>query len=50
MEVKDGIVEFHGFMCAESGKGALRVLAENVPGVKGVVDHTQPMPVYLYAA
>jgi hypothetical protein len=25
-------------------------LAENVPGVKGVVDSTQPMPAYLYAS
>jgi probable F420-dependent oxidoreductase len=33
---------------AEAVKRGLRVLAESVPGVKGVVDHTQPMPVYLY--
>ena len=50
VEVKQGVVEFHGFMRTEAVKRGLRVLAENVPGVKGVVDHTQPMPVYLYAA
>jgi CBS domain-containing protein len=50
VEVQDGIVEFHGFMRNEATKRGLRVLAENVPGVKGVVDRTQPMPPYLYAA
>ena len=50
VEVKQGVVEFDGFMRTEAVKRGLRVLAENVPGVKGVVDHTQPMPVYLYAA
>jgi hypothetical protein len=28
----------------------LRVLAENIPGVKGVQDNTQPMPAYLFAS
>jgi CBS domain-containing protein len=50
VEVQDGTVEFHGFMRNEATKRGLRVLAENVPGVKGVVDRTQPMPPYLYAA
>lgn len=50
VEVKDGVVEFHGFMRSEATKRGLRVLAENVPGVKGVVDKTEPMPAYLYAA
>lgn len=50
VEVKDGIVIFHGFFRSESVKRGLRVLAENVPGVKGVDDQTQPMPMYLYAA
>jgi CBS domain-containing protein len=50
VEVRDGVVEFHGFSRTEAVKRGLRVLAENVPGVKGVVDNTQPMPVYLYAA
>jgi CBS domain-containing protein len=50
VEVKDGVVEFHGFSRSDAIKRGLRVLAENVPGVKAVVDHTQPMPVYLYAS
>jgi CBS domain-containing protein len=50
VEVTDGVVEFHGFSRSEAVKRGLRVLAENVPGVKKVVDNTQPMPTYLYAA
>ncbi len=50
VEVKDGVVEFHGFARTDAVKRGLRVLAGGVPGVKGVVDSTQPMPVYLYAA
>ena len=43
------MVEYHGFMRTEQVKRGLKVLAEQVPGVKGVVDATQPMPSYLYA-
>ncbi len=50
LEVKDGVVEFHGFMRSEAVRRGLRVLAETVPGVKGVVDKTEMMPVYLYSA
>ena len=50
VEVKAGIVEFHGFMRSEAVKRGLRVLAETVPGVRGVVDYTQPAPIYLYTA
>ncbi|HYF06332.1 MAG TPA: CBS domain-containing protein [Acetobacteraceae bacterium] len=50
VEVKDGVVEFHGFYRSEAVRRGLRVLAENVPGVRGVKDNTQPMPMYLYAA
>lgn len=50
VEVKDGVVEYHGFSRTDAVKRGLRVLAENVPGVKGVIDSTQPMPVYLYAS
>ena len=49
VEVKDGVVEYHGFMRTEQVKRGLKVLAEQIPGVKGVVDATQPMPTYLYA-
>ncbi|MGG5811908.1 CBS domain-containing protein [Falsiroseomonas sp. CW058] len=50
VDVKDGVVEFHGFSRSAAVQRGLRVLAENVPGVKGVVDSTQPMPMYLYAS
>lgn len=49
VEVRDGMVEFHGFSRSAAVQRGLRVLAENVPGVKGVVDNTQPMPAYLFA-
>jgi CBS domain-containing protein len=50
VDVKDGVVEFHGFSRNAAVQRGLRVLAENVPGVKAVQDNTQPMPMYLYAA
>lgn len=50
VEVKDGIVTFHGFRRSDAVQKALRVLAENVPGVKGVQDDTQPMPIFIYGA
>jgi CBS domain-containing protein len=36
--VVDGIVAFDGAILDEHARGALRVAAENVPGVKGIVD------------
>ena len=50
VDVKDGVVEFHGFSRSAAVQRGLRVLAENVPGVKGVVDQTQPMPAYLFGS
>ncbi len=50
VEVKDGIVEFHGFSRSPAVQRGLKVLAETVPGVKGVVDHTQRLPTGLFAA
>ena len=49
VEVRDGVVYLHGFARSEAVKRGLRVLAETVPGVKGVVDGTRPMPAHLYA-
>lgn len=37
--VNDGVVEFWGAILDERDRTALKVLAENVPGVKRVVDH-----------
>jgi CBS domain-containing protein len=49
VDVKDGVVTFHGFMRDPGVNRGLRVLAEGIPGVKEVKDETQPMPVYLFA-
>lgn len=43
VEVHDGIVEFHGFAPGREVQRALRVLAEHIPGVKGVRDLTEPL-------
>lgn len=43
VDVRDGIVEFHGFSAGREVQRALRVLAEHIPGVKGVQDRTEPM-------
>jgi CBS domain-containing protein len=43
--VQDGVVEFSGMYHSEATSRALRVLAENVPGVREVVDSTVPPPV-----
>ncbi|HYZ34829.1 MAG TPA: CBS domain-containing protein [Crenalkalicoccus sp.] len=48
VEVKDGVVTFHGFSRGPAVQRALRVLAENVPGVQRVEDAMEPMPAYLY--
>lgn len=45
--VKDGTVSFYGYCGGEEYKRALRVLAENVPGVKQVEDHLVIGPIYL---
>ena len=50
VDVKDGVVEFHGFSRSAAVQRGLRVLAENVAGVKGVTDNSQPMPAYLFAS
>ncbi len=46
VEVREGIVEFHGFAPGREVQRALRVLAEHIPGVKGVRDRTEPMLPY----
>lgn len=46
VEVHDGIVEFHGFAPGREVQRALRVLAGHVPGVKGVLDRTEPILPY----
>ncbi|HWX49825.1 MAG TPA: CBS domain-containing protein [Roseomonas sp.] len=50
VDVRDSVVELHGFRRSPAVQRALKVLAEQVPGVKGVVDKTQPMPPYLFGS
>src|SRR5436305_1935275 len=39
ISVKDGVVDLNGVILEEKEREALRVVAENVPGVRGVEDH-----------
>lgn len=39
IDVRDGVVELRGATTDERERNALRIVAENVPGVKSVVDH-----------
>ena len=43
-DVKDGVVMFHGYCRNEEVKRALRVLAEGIPGEKGVQVMVERMP------
>ncbi|WP_207538162.1 CBS domain-containing protein [Sabulicella rubraurantiaca] len=45
--VANGVVTLHGFARSDAARGALRVLAEGVPGVASVVDKLAPMPLLL---
>ena len=42
--VTDGVVHFWGIVGSEDDRRALRVAAENIPGVRGVEDHTESAP------
>lgn len=44
--VKEGVVELRGFILNEAQREALRVLAENTPGARAVVDHLVWMEPY----
>jgi CBS domain-containing protein len=39
ISVKDGVVDLNGVILEEKERGALRVVAENIPGVRAVEDH-----------
>ncbi len=39
ISVKDGVVELNGVILEEKERDALRVVAENVPGIRAVEDH-----------
>lgn len=47
--VHDGVVSFYGYARSDRVRDGLRVLAQEIPGVKGVEDHTEPMPLILRA-
>jgi osmotically-inducible protein OsmY len=42
--VSDGIVHLWGIVGSEDERRALRIVAENTPGVRGVEDHTEFAP------
>lgn len=48
--VSNGVVSFEGFCQAPGSKRGMHVLALGVPGVRGVVDNTVPMPVAYMSA
>ena len=45
--VSDGVVHFWGTVGSEEERTALRVAAENIPGARGIEDHTILGPRYL---
>jgi len=45
--VSDCVVHFWGTVASEEERRALRVVAENIPGVRGIEDHTISGPRYL---
>src|SRR6516162_6980959 len=45
--VSEGVVHFCGTVGSEEERRALRVVAENIPGVRGIEDHTISGPRYL---
>jgi CBS domain-containing protein len=45
--VSDGVVHFWGTVGSEEERTALRVVGENIPGVRGIEDHTISGPRYL---
>jgi len=50
VQVEEGVVRFEGFVQHEGIRRGLQVLAMNVPGVRAVLDNTQPMPAGMMAA
>ncbi len=46
-DVRDGVVSFHGYARDDRQRDGLRVLAQDIPGVRAVEDRMQPMPLML---
>ncbi|MDB5374905.1 MAG: hypothetical protein JWP04_3547 [Belnapia sp.] len=49
-QVESGIVSLYGYARSEALRQALRLLAQDIPGVRGVEDRMTPMPLVLRAA
>jgi hypothetical protein len=47
--VHDGVVAFYGYARSDLVREGLKALAQEIPGVKRVEDHTEPMPLILRA-
>ena len=47
--VRDGVVTFYGYTRSDLVREGLRAVAQEIPGVKRVEDHTEPMPLILRA-
>ena len=45
--VSDGVVHFWGTVGSEEERRALRIAAENIPGVRGIEDHPTAGPRYV---
>jgi osmotically-inducible protein OsmY len=45
--VQDGVVSLWGMVSTDDERRALRIAAENMPGVKGVEDHLTSIPTRL---
>src|SRR5262249_45350804 len=48
--VTEGVVHLWGVYASESERQAMRVAAEEIPGVRQVIDHLVPRPLVLYQA
>lgn len=49
-QVEAGIVTLYGYARSEPLRQALRLLAQDIPGVQGVDDQMKPMPLVLRVA
>ena len=49
-DVKAGVVTLYGYARSDALRNGLRLLAQDIPGVKRVEDKLQPMPLFLRAS
>lgn len=48
-DVRDGVVTLHGYVRSDAVREGLRLLVQEIPGVKRIEDHMAPMPLILRA-